>query len=207
MRSATVIAPGAVGNVSVKVAPVNATGLLFANMICSVETPVVGRIGLVRKDLVMVGGASTVMVALVAVPFDAAAGPVTVKFPAAMVLVLIPMLVPVTVAVTVHEPLAGIPPPVSETVEPLAALVPVQVPPGTEAVKPDGKASVNAAPVIAVPVGLLNVIVSVAVPFSGTVAALKALAMFGRATFKVALAAKTLLPMLEFTPPAGMVLV
>lgn len=205
--SANVIAPGAAGNVSINVAPVRATELLFESTICSVDTPVFGRIGLVKKDLEIVGDASTVILALVAVPFDAAAGPVMVKSPALMVLVLRPTVVPVTVAVTVHEPLAGIVPADRVTVDPLAVLVPTHVPPGADATKPAGTLSVNAAPVIAIAVGLLNVMVRVAVPFIGTVAMLKALLIFGRATFKVALVPTELVPMLELTAPAEMVLV
>lgn len=207
VRSASVMAPGAVGKVSVKVAPVMATELLLVNTISKVDTPVVGRIGLVKKDLLIVGAASTVMSSVAAVPLDPAAGPVTVKPPAGMVLIFKPTVVPVTTAVTVHEPLAGMVPPEIDTVEPLAALVPTQVPPDVAAVKPAGKVSVKAAPVMAVAVGLLRVIVSVAVLFSGTVTTSKALVMLGRATFKVALVAATLEPMLDVTPPAAIVLV
>ena len=167
----------------------------------------VGKIGLVRKDLVRVGPASTVMSAFASVPLEAADGPVTVKPPTGMVLSLRPMVVPLTTAVTVHEPVAGIVPPDIDTVEPLAALVPTQVPPGVDAVKPDGIVSVKAAPVMAVAVGLLKVMVSVAVVLIGMVAALNALVMLGRATFKVALVPVTFEPMLEVTPPAAMVLV
>lgn len=205
--SANVIAPGVIGNVSVNVAPVRATELLFESTICNVETPVFGRIGLVKNDLEIVGDASTVILALVAVPFDATAGPVMVKSPALMVFVLRPTVVPVTVAVTVQEPLAGIVPPDKVTVEPLAVVVPPQVLTAAELSKPAGTLSVNAAPVIATAVGLLNVMVSVAVPFIGTVAILNALLMFGRATFKVALVPTELVPILEPTAPAAMVLV
>ena len=81
VRSATVMAPGVVGKVSVNVAPVKATELLFARTICKVDTPVFGRIGLVRNDLEMVGAARTVISAVAAVPLDPAEGP-----PAGMVL-------------------------------------------------------------------------------------------------------------------------
>jgi hypothetical protein len=205
--SANVITPGAVGKVSINVAPVKATELLFESTIWRVDTPVFGRIGLVKKDLLILGEASTVILALVAVPFDAAAGPVMVRSPALIVFVLRPTVVPVTVAVTVQEPLAGIVPAAKVTVEPLAVLVPTQVPPGADETKPAGTLSVNAAPVIATAVGLLNVIVSVAVPLIGTVAILKALLIFGRATFRVALVPTELAPILELTAPAEMVLV
>ena len=204
---ATVIAPGERGKVSVNVAPVNATELLFARTICKVDTPVTGRIGLVKNDLVMVGAASTVMSSVAAVPLDPATGPVTVKPPAGMVLIFSPTVVPVITAVTVHEPLAGIVPPAIDTVEPLAALVPTQVPPGVAAVRPAGSVSVKAAPVMAVAVGLLKVMVSVAVLFSGTVATLNALVILGRATFRVALVPVALGPMLDVTPPTAIVLV
>jgi hypothetical protein len=203
--SASVIAPGVVGNVSMNVAPVRATELLFASTICSVDTPVLGKIGLAEKDLEIVGATSTVILALVAVPFDA--GPVTVNPPALIVLILRPAVVPVTVAVTVHEPLAGIVPPDKVTVDPLAVAVPPHKLAAADVTKPAGTLSVNAAPVIGLPVGLLNVIVKVAVPFIGTVAILNALLIFGRATFKVALVPTELVPMLELTAPAEMVLV
>lgn len=207
VRPATVMAPGVVGNVSMNVAPVRSVGLLLASTICNCDTPVFGRIGLVRNDLVMVGGASTVISSAAAVPLDAPAGTATVKPPIGIVLSLRPTVVPVIVAVTVQEPLAGIVPAAKETVEPLAAFVPTQLPPGVTAVRPAGNVSVNAAPVMAVPVGLLKVIVSVAVPFSGTVVALNALLMLGRATFNVSLAPAALGPILELSAPAGIVLV
>jgi hypothetical protein len=205
--SAKVIAPGVVGNVSIKVAPVRATELLFDNTICNADTPVFGSMGLAKKDLVITGDDSTVILAFVAVPFDAAAGPVMVKSPALMVLVLSPTVVPVTVAVTVHEPFAGIVPADKVTVDPLAVLVPTHVPPGTDAINPAGTLSVKAAPVIATAVGLLKVMVKVDVPFIGTVAILNALLMLGRATFNVALVPTELVPILELTAPAAMVLV
>lgn len=204
---ARVIAPGVVGKVSVNVAAVSAAELLFAITICSVDAPVAGKIGLAKNDFVTVGGANTVMSAVAAVPLKAAAGPVTVNPPIGMVLTLRPTLMPVIVAVTVHEPLAGIVPPLIETVEPLAVFVPTQVPPGIDAARPDGSVSVKAVPVIAVAVGLINVMVSVEAPFSATVCAVNALLMLGRATFNVALVPTALLPMLELTAPAAIVLV
>jgi hypothetical protein len=205
--SAKVIAPGVIGNVSINVAPVRATELLFDNTICNVDTPVFGRIGLVKKDLEIAGDDSTVILAFVAVPFDAAAGPVIVKSPTLIMLVLSPTVVPVMVAVTVHDPFAGIVPADKVTVDPLAVLVPTHVPPGADAINPVGTLSVKAAPVIATAVGLLKVIVKVDVPFIGTVAILNALLMLGRATFNVALVPTELVPILELTAPAAMVLV
>ena len=64
VRSASVMAPGVMGKVSVNVAPVSATRLLLASTICKVDTPVFDRIGLVRNDLVMVGRVSTARLAL-----------------------------------------------------------------------------------------------------------------------------------------------
>ena len=46
-KSATVIAPGAVGKVSTNVAPVKATELPLNSVITKVVVPVVGKIGLV----------------------------------------------------------------------------------------------------------------------------------------------------------------
>ena len=207
VRSDKVSAPGVVGNVSVKVALMSAIGLLLTSTICKVDTPVLGKIGLVKNDLVMVGGVITVMLAVAAVPFVAADGPVTLKSPAFIVLFLRPVVMPVTVAVTVQDPSAGIVPLVMATVVPPAVLVPTQVPPGTDEVKPAGRVSVNAAPVIAAAVGLFKVIVSVAVVFNGIVATLKALLILGLATFRVSLLATTLLPILEVTAPTAIVLV
>ena len=206
-RSAKVIAPGTVGKVSINVAAVNATELLFDKTICKVDVPVFGKIGLVKNALLTVGAANTVISSVAAVPLDATTGPVTVKPPTGMVLSLRPMLVPVITAVTVQEPLAGIVPPESETLVPASDLVPTHVPAAAAAVKPAGSASVNAAPVIAVAVGLLKVMVSVAVPFRAMVPVLKALLILGRATFKVALVPTAFGPMLDVTPPARIALV
>lgn len=64
VRSATVMAPGVMGKVSVNVAPVSGTALLLPSTICKVDVPVFDRIGLVKNDLVMVGRASTARLAL-----------------------------------------------------------------------------------------------------------------------------------------------
>ena len=145
------------------------------------------------------------MLASAEVPLEA--GPATVKPPAGMVLFFKPMVLPVTVAITVQEPLAGMVPALKATVLPLAVMVPTQVPNGADAVKPAGRVSVKAAAVMATAVGLLKVMVKVAVLPSGMVGTLKALVMEGRATFSVALAATALLPLLDATAPAAMVLV
>jgi hypothetical protein len=204
-KSNTVMAPGEAGKVSVKAALVRAVGLLLLRVICSVELPVLGKIGLVKNVLLMVGRANTVMLASAEVPLEA--GPATVKPSAGMVLFFKPMVVPVMVAITVHEPLAGMVPPLNATVVPPAVLVPTQVPKGADDVRPAGRVSLKAAAVMATAVGLLRVMVKVAVLPSGMVAALKALLMEGRATFRVALVATALLPMLEATAPAAIVLV
>ena len=204
-KSASVKAPGLTGKVSVNAALVNAVELLLDSVICSAATPLPGKMGLLKNVLLMVGVANTVMLASAEVPLEA--GPATVKPPAGMLLFFKPMVVPVMVAITVQEPLAGIVPALKATVPPLAVLVPAQVPAGADEVKPAGSVSVKAAAVIAVAVGLLKVMVKVAVLPNGTVGTLKALAMLGRAMFRVALVATALLPMLEATAPAAMVLV
>ena len=155
--------------------------------------------------MLIVGTANTEMSSIAAVPLDD--GPATVNPPTGMLLIFKPMLVPVAVAITVQEPLAGIVPPESDTVDPLADLVPRHVPRGADALSPDGKVSMNAAPVMATLVGLLRVMVSVAVPFTGMVAALNALLILGRATFSVALADAALAPMLDVTLPTAIVLI
>ena len=157
--------------------------------------------------MLIVGAASTEMLSSAAVPLDAAVGPITVKPSTGMLLIFKPMLVPVMVATTVQDPLAGIMPAENDTVDPLAALVPTHVPAGADAFRPDGKLSVNAAPVMDTLVGLLKVIVSVVVPFSGVVFALNDLLILGRATFNVAFAAAAFAPMLDVTLPAAMVLI
>lgn len=204
-RSNTVMAPGVVGKVSVKAALVKAAGLLLLSVICKLDTPLTGKMGLLKNALVTVGRANTVMLASADVPLEA--GPATVKSPAAMVLFFRPIVLPVTVAITVQEPLAGMVPALKATVVPPAVLVPTQVPKGADEVKPAGMVSVKAAAVMATAVGLLKVMVKVAVLPSAMVGTLKALVMEGRATFSVALAATALLPMLDATAPAAMMLV
>ena len=202
-----VIAPGAVGKVSTKLAAVKATELLLESTIRSTELAVLGKIGLLINDLLMLGGPSTVTSATAGVPLLAMAGPLTVKPPTGIVFVFRPTAIPVTRAVTVHEPLAGMVPAVIDTIVPAGDFVPTHVPAAAAAIKPVGSASLNAAPVIAVDVGLFKVMVSVVEPFKGIVGTKNALLIVGRATFKVALAPAAFGPMLEVTAPARMLLV
>ena len=134
------------------------------------------------KALAIDGGAMTVRTAVAVFPV-----PPLAELTAPVVLVKVPAVVPVTLAATVQVVLAATEPPVSEMAAPPAPAlaVPPQVlvsPLGTDTTRPLGRASVNATPVSVVPpFGLVRVKVSVLVPFSGTEAGPKALAIDGGA--------------------------
>jgi len=171
LESATVTPAG---SVSVNPTPVSATvefGLVIVKV--RVLVPFTGMfVGL--NDLAIEGGATTVIVADAVLP---CAVSFEVTFP--LVLFFTPAVVPFTSTFTVQVPLAAIEPPLKvSVVSPAAGVkVPVQVllAFGVAATSsPAGKLSVNATPVRAVVVfGLVMVNVSVAVPPSGIVAALK----------------------------------
>ena len=130
-----------------------------------------------------VSPALTVSVALAAAPLLPELAVVTA--PIAIELLYVPAIALVTFTVTVQEPDAGIVPPESATLVP--PLVAVTAPPaqlvapvaGVALTRPGGYVSVNAAPVIAVAFGLVNVTVSVEVPLMPIEVGLKALVTTG----------------------------
>jgi hypothetical protein len=159
--------------VSLKLTPFNATvefGLVTVNV--RLVVPFSGML-LLPKTLLIVGGATTVIDAVLLVlpvpPLAALTVPV--------VFIFTPAVVPVTVTLNEQVVLVPIAPPVSEIM--LGAVV-VRVPPPHTAelpfgtVSPAGSVSVNATPVKAVVVfGLVIVKLSTLVPFSGIVVASK----------------------------------
>src|SRR6266700_2141129 len=172
------------GRVSVKATPVNAT-LAFGFVMVKVrEVEPFSGIVAAPNALVIVGGATTVMFADAVLPV-----PPFVEVTLPVVLFFRPAVVPVTFAVSVHEVLTAIVPPVKLTLpEPATAVaVPPQVlvnPLGVATTRPAGSVSVKATPVSAtvLAAGLVMVKVSEVVPFSGIVAAPNALAIEGGAT-------------------------
>src|SRR6266700_2434964 len=172
------------GRLSVKATPVSAT-LAFGFVMVKVnEVDPFNGIVAAPNALVIVGGATTVMLAEAVLPVPPL---VEVTFP--VVLFFTPAVVPVTFAVSVQLLLTAMVPPVREMLpEPATAVaVPPQVlvnPLGVATTNPAGSVSVNATPVsaTALPPGLVIVKVSEVVPFSGRFAAPKALAIDGGAT-------------------------
>src|SRR5882724_9087626 len=173
------------GSVSVNATPVR--GMVLAAGFVIVKLKLVEPFsGIVAAPnaLVMVGGVATARFAVAVLPV-----PPLVELTLPVVLTKFPDAVPVTFTVTVQVLLAATVPPVSETLpEPATA---VAVPPhvlvnpfGVATTIPAGKLSVNATPVsaTALAAGLVMVNVSEVVPFSGTLAAPKALAIDGGAT-------------------------
>jgi hypothetical protein len=143
------------------------------------------KIELAPKVLLMVGGVTTVSVAvLLVLPV-----PPFVELTVPVVLFFTPELVPCTLTAIVHELLIATVPPVRLTL-PLSAVA-VVVPPqvllrlfGVATTSPAGNVSVNATPVSAtvLAAGLVMLTVRLVVPFTGIEAALKTLLMLGGAT-------------------------
>src|SRR6266849_10244194 len=163
------------------------------------------------KALIMTGGETTVTVAVLLV----APAPLSLEEIAPVVFALTPAVVPVTLVVSVHELLGGrveadrlivddpatavgVPP--HELVRPL----------GAATTNPAGRLSVKPTPVseiVFVP-GLAMVKVRETVPFSGTVAAPKALVIVGgAATAMLADAVPPVPPLVEVTLPVVLFLV
>src|SRR5207253_1728365 len=168
------------GSVSVKARPVSATDAFgFVNVRSRLVVPASG-IDPAPNDLAIVGGATTVTVAV----FDVAPAPDSVALIGPVVLFLIPAVAPVTVTVIVQlAPEANVPPvnvrvfpPAITRLPPHGAVVPLG------AVNPAGSVSVNATPVSAVPFGLVSRKLILTVLPKATVAAAKDLAMVGGAT-------------------------
>jgi hypothetical protein len=171
------------GNVSVNPTPVSASAVLgFVIVNVSVEVPLSAIIvGL--NALLIDGGATTVMLAVLLV----APVPPSVEVIAPVVLLCTPAVAPVTVTLNTQVP------PPAATVAPLSVIVPgavvVSVPPqvtvGPEVatVNPAGSVSVNPTPVSTVAAfGFVIVNVRVVVPPSGMVAAPNALLIVGGLT-------------------------
>jgi len=183
-----------------------ALGLL--NVIVRVEAPPALMVAGLNA-LASVGadpGALTVKVATT----GAALLPLLVtKAPAGIELRKLPPLGAVTGTVMVHEPLAGIDPPVNVTAEALNVIAPPQVLLGVEViVTPLGKVSVNGDEILAaLALELLNVIVRVDAPPALMTAGLNALLTVGATTVvltvKVATAGTVLLPLLVTKAPTG----
>ncbi len=185
----TVVVPLAtvrpVGSVSLNATPASATVLAAGLVMVNVRDVVALRaIDAGLNTLAIEGGATTVrMAGLLLEPV-----PPSKELTAPVVLDLVPAVVPVTSTEMVHEPLAAIIPlPKLMVPEPaFAVTVPPQTPTtlGTAATcTPEGRLSVNATTVSAVPVfGLPRVKVRVEVPLSAIDAGENALLMVGGPT-------------------------
>lgn len=193
------------GNASVNATPVNATvvfGLLKVN-VSVVVWP--GGTTADPNAFAIVGGATTVIVAVLLVPPVPPFADVT----ALVMLLSTPAAIPVTSTLTVPDPPAGTVPPEKVIVElPAPAVI---VPPivvfafGVAATfNPAGSVSLKPTPVRAtVPFGLLIVNVTVAVPPSGIVGAEKAFVIEGAAStvsVAVLLVAPVPVSLLEIAP-------
>lgn len=132
------------------------------------------------KDLVVVGGATTVMLADAVPPV-----PPSVEVTAPVVLFCVPAAMPVTLTDKLQDAVAArVPPDKLITLVPcVAVIVPVHVvvrPLGVEMISPAGSVSLNPMPVRVLELfGLLRVKVSNVLPFSGMLVAPNALLMVG----------------------------
>jgi hypothetical protein len=170
------------GRVSLKATPESATVALGLVMV-KVNVVLFPNVILdAAKLLLMVGGATTVTVAVL----DVVPAPLWVEVIAPVVLFFTPAVEPVTVTLKEHEPLAARLPPL-RAISPVPAVV-VTVPPHcgldeSAIVKPAGKMSVKAIPERAtVVLGLVIVKVNVVLLPKITVAAPKLLLTVGGAT-------------------------
>src|SRR4029077_8236117 len=173
------------GSVSVKATPVSATALAagFVTVKVRVVEPFRG-IAAAPKALAMEGGATTLIEAEAVPPV-----PPSVDVTLPVVLFCVPATVPVTFTENVQELLAGIVPPerLITLVPAVAVIVPApQVPVrpfGVETTRPAGSVSLKATPLNAVVALLFWMLkVSEVEPFSGMLAAPKALLIVGGAT-------------------------
>ena len=170
------------GKVSLNATPVKVT-VVFGFVMVKVNVVLLPNGMLATaKLLLMVGGATTVTVAV----FDVAPVPPSVEVIAPVVLFFTPAVAPVTVRLNVHVPLAARLPPL-KAITPVAA-VDVNVPPHcavdeSATVNPAGKVSLNAMPVNAtVGLGFVTVNVNNVVPFKAILDAPKLLLTVGGAT-------------------------
>lgn len=190
------------GSVSVNATPLKAVaplGLLIVNVKevvpfrAMVPTP---------NALLIVGGATTVIVAVL----DVAPAPLSVELTVPVVLLLSPAVVPLTSTVTVQVAGLAAIVPADKLTEPepaTAVTLPLQVLTrlfGVPTTRPAGKVSETARPVSPIVFGLLIVNVIVVVPFNGIVAAPNALLIVGgEATVIVAFAVLPVPPFPELT--------
>lgn len=181
--------------------PTVAFGLLMLNV--SEVVPLKGMVE-APNALLMVGGATTVTTAVLLV----APAPVSVELTAPVVFDLIPAEIPVTLKLTLHEPLARIPP--LRLKLPLPAVTPTTLPlqvllrPGVAATtNPDGRLSDTATPVRPkLELGLVIVSVRLVDPLSGIADAPNALLIVGgEATTRDAEAVFPVPPFVELTLP------
>jgi hypothetical protein len=189
------------GRVSVKLTPVSASdvfGLFNVNVSevvppsSTLETP---------NALLTVGAAATAIIAVATLPV-----PPLAEVTAPVVLVFTPGVVPVTVTLNTHEPLAAIVAPLRVIVLGLVVVsVPPQIGVGPEVTtsSPAGRISVTATPVSAtVELGLSIVNVRVEVPPSGMLVGLNALLITGGATtVMLAIAVLPVPPFVAVTAP------
>src|SRR5882724_5729541 len=173
------------GRLSVNAMPVSTMVLVAGLVMVKVKLvdPLRGIVNALN-NLVMVGGDATVRLADAVFPVPPL---VEVTFP--VVLLFTPEVVPVTFTVNVQLLFTAMVPPVRLMLpDPATAVaVPPQVllnPFGAATTSPAGNVSVNATPFsgVVLAAGLVMVNVSEVVPFSGTFAAPKALAIVGGAT-------------------------
>ncbi len=192
-----------VGSVSVNATPVS--GLTFATGFVIVKvSEVVAFTAIVAglNTLAMEGGAATLTEAVAVPPV-----PPSVEVTLPVVLFCVPAVIPVTFTEKLQEPPAAIVPPLRliTPVPAVAVIVPApQVPVtpfGVEITRPAGSVSLKATPLKAtVAFGLLMVKLSEVEPFSGMLAAPKALTMVGGATTVMdALAVLPVPPLVDVT--------
>ena len=212
--SVAVPGPPLTGSVSLNATPVRSPlagvpglfGLLMVKV--TVVVPFKGMLA-APNDLAIVGGATTVTVALAV-----ALVPPSLEVTCTL-LFLSPAVVPVTFTVTAHEALEATVPPerLSELEPAVAVAVPLQVlfRFGVAAItSPAGRVSVNDSPVrLTFVFGLLMLMVSDVVPFSGILLAPKLLVtLAGEATIRVAvLLVAPVPPLVELIAPVVLVTV
>ena len=209
--AATTSVPVVFGSVSLKATPVRSPAAVVFGLLMVKVTVVVPFSGMLAapKALLMVGAATTVMVALEVLPV-----PPSVEVTCTLLL-FTPAVVPVTLTVTVQDaPAARMPPESVTELEPAAAVaVPLQVLLrfGVEATtRPAGRLSVKATPFsVTLVFGLVMLNVSEVVPFSGMLAAPNVLVILGgAATIRVAvLLVAPVPPLVELTAPVMLVTV
>ena len=196
-----------VGKLSVTARPVRVTVLpvgLVMVMLSVVLKPVPTAIGLAANDLVMVGGISTATLAVAVPPV-----PPLVELTVPVVLVFTPDVVLVMLTEIEQLLLVAMDPPVrlsvvsptfGENVPPQLLVAPV----GEATLMPLGRGSLTATPLCAtvLAAGLVMVMVSVVVPFSGMLAAPNDLVMVGAdIAVKAAEAVVPVPPLVALTVP------